>query len=176
MSLSWTNFSFNRYIYTPSLVLVDPFSGFHTNNAWTPPMAVHSRHVAKQPLWWWGGWAHSIVFMASLYMCNALCFVYIEHSVCHEPISVSINIYAPSPLLVEHSVGSYTNNAWTPPLTIHSRHVATKALWWWRGWAHWIVFVTSLYIYSDVIKTTQYICIYIHTKIKKPKRRCYSKY
>ena len=95
MSLSWTNFSFNRYIYTPSLVLVEPFSGFHTNNAWTPPMAVHSRHVAKQPLWWWGGWAHWIVFMASLYMYNALCFVYIEHSVCHEPISVSINIYTP---------------------------------------------------------------------------------
>ena len=53
----------------------------------------HSRHVATTPLWWWGGWAHWIVFMTSIYMYYALCFVHVEHSVCHEPISVLINIY-----------------------------------------------------------------------------------
>ena len=31
--------------------------------------------------------------MASLYMYYALCFVHVEHFVCHEPISVLINIY-----------------------------------------------------------------------------------
>ena len=30
--------------------------------------------------------------MTSLYMYYALCFVFVEHSVCHEPISVSINV------------------------------------------------------------------------------------
>ena len=30
--------------------------------------------------------------MTSLYMHYALCFVHVEHSVCHEPISVLINI------------------------------------------------------------------------------------
>ena len=32
-----------------------------------------------------------IVFMTSLYMYYALCFVLVERSVCHEPISVLIN-------------------------------------------------------------------------------------
>ena len=41
----------------------------------------------------------------------ALCFVFVEQSVCHEPISVLINIYALGLVLVEHSVGSNTNNA-----------------------------------------------------------------
>ena len=41
----------------------------------------------------------------------ALCFVFVEQSVCHEPISVLINIYAPGLVLVEHSVGSNINNA-----------------------------------------------------------------
>ena len=52
---------------------------------------------------------HWTVFMMSLYMYYALCFVHVEHSVCHEPISVLINIfniYAPSLVLVKHSVGS----------------------------------------------------------------------
>ena len=40
-----------------------------------------------------GVWVHWIVFMASLYMYYALCFVHVEHSVCHEPIFVLINIY-----------------------------------------------------------------------------------
>ena len=71
---------------------------------------------------------------------------------------VYIYIYAPSLVLVEHSVGSNTNNAWTPPLAVHSRHVATKPLWWWGGWAHWIVFMTSLYMYI-------YVYIYIYTHI-----------
>ena len=41
-----------------------------------------SQHVATKPLRWWRGWAHWIVFMT-----------HIEHSVCHEPISVLIIIY-----------------------------------------------------------------------------------
>ena len=65
----------------------------NTNNAWTPPLAVDSRHVATKTLWWWEGWAHWIVFMTSLCMYYALCFVHVEHSVCHEPISVLNNIY-----------------------------------------------------------------------------------
>ena len=36
---------------------------------------------------------------------------------------------------------------WTLPLAVHSQHVATKPLWWWGRWAHWIVFMTSLYMY-----------------------------
>ena len=31
--------------------------------------------------------------MTSLYMYYAFCFVHVEHSVCHEPISVLIKIY-----------------------------------------------------------------------------------
>ena len=65
---------------------------------------------------------------------------------------------AKSNMNVQHSVGSNTNNAWTPPLAVHSRHVATKPLWWWGGWAHWIVFMTSLYMYI-------YVYIYIYTHI-----------
>ena len=40
-----------------------------------------------------GGWAHWIVFMTSLYMYYAPCFVLVEHYVCHEQISVLINIF-----------------------------------------------------------------------------------
>ena len=58
-----------------------------------PPLAVHSRHVATKPFWWWGGWKHWIVFITSLYMYYALCFVHVEHSVCHKAISVLIYIY-----------------------------------------------------------------------------------
>ena len=43
--------------------------------------------------WWWGEWAHWIVFMMSLLMYYALCFVHVEHSVCYEPISVYIYTY-----------------------------------------------------------------------------------
>ena len=38
-------------------------------------------------------WAHWIVFMASLYMYYALYFVVVEHSLCHELISVLINVF-----------------------------------------------------------------------------------
>ena len=38
------------------------------------------------------GWGW-IVFMKSLYMYYALCFVHVEQSVFHEPISVLINIH-----------------------------------------------------------------------------------
>ena len=37
--------------------------------------------------------------------------MFVEQPVCHEPISVLINIYAPGLVLVEQSVGSNTNNA-----------------------------------------------------------------
>ena len=74
-------------------MLVDHCVGSNTNNAWTLPLAVHSWDVATKPLWWWRGWVHWIVFMASLYMYYDLCFVHVEHSVCHEPISVLILIY-----------------------------------------------------------------------------------
>ena len=40
-----------------------------------------------------GRWAHWLVLMLSLYMYYALCFVHVEHSVCHEPISILINIF-----------------------------------------------------------------------------------
>ena len=36
---------------------------------------------------------HWIVFMTSLYMYHALSFVLIEHSVCHEPIFILINVF-----------------------------------------------------------------------------------
>ena len=39
---------------------------------------------------------HWLVFMTSLCMYYALCFVHVEHSVCHEPISVSINNIIPN--------------------------------------------------------------------------------
>ena len=35
----------------------------------------------------------TIQFMTSLHMYYALCFVHVEHSMCHEPISVLINIF-----------------------------------------------------------------------------------
>ena len=36
---------------------------------------------------------HWIIFMTSLYMYYALSFVLVEHSVCHAPIFVSINVF-----------------------------------------------------------------------------------
>ena len=134
-------------------MLVEQSVGSNTNNAWTLPLAIHSWHVATKPLWWWG-WAHWIVFMTSLYMYYSLCFVHLEHS-CVSWTNFSFNqyIYAPSLVPVEHSVGSNTNNVWTPPLAVHSQHVATKPLWWWGGWAHWNVFMTSLYIYIYIYIT-----------------------
>ena len=36
---------------------------------------------------------HSIVFMTSFYVNYTLSFVLVEHSVCHEPISVLINVF-----------------------------------------------------------------------------------
>ena len=47
--------------------------------------------AATKPLWWWGTLAHWIVFMTSLYMYYAL-YACWGQSVCHEPISVLINI------------------------------------------------------------------------------------
>ena len=59
-------------------------------------------------------------------------------------------------------------------------HVVTKLLWWWRGWAHWIVFMTSLYMYYALsfvlvehsvchepvfVLSNVYICIHIYIYI-----------
>ena len=38
-------------------------------------------------------WVHWIVFMTSLYMYYAPCFLLVEHSVCHEPTFVLINVF-----------------------------------------------------------------------------------
>ena len=82
--VSWTNLCF----YASYLVLFEHSVGSNTNHAWTSPLVIHSRHVATKPLWWWGWWVHWIVFMTSLLMYYAPCFVLVEHSVRHEPISV----------------------------------------------------------------------------------------
>ena len=123
-------------------MLVEHSVGSNTSNAWTPPLAVHKRHVATKLLRWWGVWAQWITFMTSLYMYYALCLVH-----------------------VEHSVGSKIKNAWTPPLAVHNRHVVTKPLWWWGGWVHWIVHMTSLYIYI-YIYIYVCVCVYMSTYIK----------
>ena len=47
-------------------------NGFVATCRKTPPLAVHSRHVA--------GWAYWIVFMTSLFMYYPPCFVLVEHS------------------------------------------------------------------------------------------------
>ena len=60
----------------------------------------------------------------------------------------NLHIYPPSLVIVEHSVGSNTNNMWTAPLAVHSWHLAAKRLWWWGGWVHWIVFMMLLCIYN----------------------------
>ena len=62
LCVSWTNFCFNQYIFAPSLVLVEHSLGSNTNDARTPPLAIHSRHVVTKPLWWWGGWANWTFF------------------------------------------------------------------------------------------------------------------
>ena len=115
-------------------MLVEHSIGSNTNNTWTPPLAIHSKHVTTKRLWWWV-WVHWIVFMTSLYIYFVLSFV-----------------------LVEHYVGSNTNNAWTPPLAVHSWHVTTKPLWWW-GWAHWMSSWLH-YIYTYIYT---YIHIYIYS-------------
>ena len=102
----------------------------------------HNTYIVKS----WR-WAHWIVFITSPCMYYAPCFSLFDQSVCHEPISVLINVIKPSRVLVEHSVGSNTNKAWTPPLAIHSRHVASKPLWRWGGWVDWVVFMASLCMY-----------------------------
>ena len=62
-------------------------NGFvETCRLWTASGGVHALLVLE-------GRAHLIVFMTSLYMYYAPCFVLVEHSVCHEPISVLINIF-----------------------------------------------------------------------------------
>ena len=38
-------------------------------------------------------WVHWIVFMTSLYMYYAPCFLLVEHSVFHEPTFVLINVF-----------------------------------------------------------------------------------
>ena len=131
-------------------MLVETSIGSSTQNTWTPPIAVHSWQVTTKPLWWWGRWTHWIVFMSLLYMCHTFSFVLVQHSVKWTNFCCNWFIYAALLVLVEHSVGSSTNNAWTLPLSIHGRHVTTNALWWREGWVHWIVLITSLYMYYDL--------------------------
>ena len=61
-------------------------------------------------------------------------------------------------------ISSGKKPSWTPPLAVHSWHLATKPLWWWEGWVHWIVFMTSLYMYYipcfELVKHSVYIYIY----------------
>ena len=124
-----------------------------TCRLWTASDRVHAlliaytRHVATKPLWCWrdghiglSSWHHYICIMLFALWCWALC-------VSSTNFCFNKYIYAPFVVLVEHSDGSNTKSTWTLPLAVHSRHVATKPLWWLGGWAHWIFFMTSLYVY-----------------------------
>ena len=49
----WMVFMTSLYkYYALSLVLVEDFVGCNTDNARTPPLAVHSQYVATKQLWW----------------------------------------------------------------------------------------------------------------------------
>ena len=128
-------------------MLVEQSVSSNTNNAWTPPVTVYSWQLA----------CHHKAIVVMRRMGALHCFLdfttYVLHSLlcacwalCVSWTNFCFNecIYALYLLLVEHSVSSNTNNAWTPPLTVHSGHVTIKPLWWQGGWAHWIVFMTSL--------------------------------
>ena len=51
-----------QQIYRRTPVLKCDFK-LQINIAWTPPLAVHSRHVVTKPLWWWG----------HIYICIYMC-------------------------------------------------------------------------------------------------------
>ena len=51
---------------------------------------------------------------------------------------------------------------WPSIAGMSSRHVATKPLWWWEGWVHWIFFMTSPYKYAYIYK---YICVCVYIYI-----------
>ena len=127
-------------------MLVEHSVGSNTKNGSTPPMAVHSQHVAAKALWWWEGWEHWIAFMTSLYMYYVLCFVQVKHSVYHEPISGLINIiyiyiYISNLCIWVHNVGKYI------PIYIH------------------IYLYIYIYIYMcciDMLYVYIYIYIYIY--------------
>ena len=55
-------------------MVVEHSVGASINNTWNPSLAVHSRHVPKKPLWWWGRWSHWIFLMISLYILLICCF------------------------------------------------------------------------------------------------------
>ena len=99
LCVSWNSFCFNECIYDLCLVFVEHSIGSNTNNAWTPAMAVRNRHIITKLFQWWEGWAHWIVFMTSLCMYCALCFV---HTVYHEPMSVLSNGFRVQPSLTKH--------------------------------------------------------------------------
>ena len=74
------------------------------------PLPRHNGFVATCRLWMASGGVYQLLVL--------------------EPTECSTSpIHAPSLVLVEHSVGSNTNNACTPPLAVHSRHVPSKPLW-----------------------------------------------
>ena len=52
----------------------------------------HNGFVATCRLWTASGGVHALLVLEPTYMYYSLCFVRVEHSVCHEPISVLINI------------------------------------------------------------------------------------
>ena len=60
---------------------------------------------------------------------------------------------------------------WTLLLVVHSWHVATKPLWWWWGWAHWIVFMTSLYMYY-ALSLVLVACLYMLNTFPGPGYLC----
>ena len=75
--MSWRQHNAPIFITTMALW---QYAGFGWSIVTTTPLVVQSRHICKKPLWWWGGWAHWIVFMTSLYMYYAPWFVLAEHS------------------------------------------------------------------------------------------------
>ena len=74
-------------------MLVEHSVDSNSNNMRIPALVVHSSHVATKPLSCWGAWAHWMLVMTSLYMFYVLGFVPFEHSMCHKPIPVLINVF-----------------------------------------------------------------------------------
>ena len=90
--------------------------------------------------------------MASPYMCYALCFVHVEHSVCHEAISVLINIFM---LLAQYLLSTLLLLTQTMREFHHWPSIAIVVM-------RMMVSMTSLYIY---IYMHIYVCRYIYMYI-----------
>ena len=63
----------------------------------THPPHHHNGFVAACQLWTASGGVHTLLVLeptdVTLCLYYALCFMLVEHSVCHEPISVLINVF-----------------------------------------------------------------------------------